>query len=246
MAEIISNSVFMEIFLFSGICILPKDEIIKFLLVSHSIAIYHGMSDMMHLKFKDYGWYISLILCHLVLWQYIPVLALAVFMPLSLIHFGKEDAFIENKSQKYVFKGLMVIAGILYSDRYSNHLFILTGIQLTEYAYFKYIMMLGGSLYCDNSDILVKIKVFLEMLVFCHLDSFYSFSIYYLCSHCYYSTSNEWALLRDRKHILICAFVVILSIWGTLVLQLDLDFFSTYLRYLSCLATPHIIFSLTK
>eukprot|EP00834_Sanchytrium_tribonematis_P004286 NODE_202_length_13094_cov_1.571528.p8 type:complete len:245 gc:universal NODE_202_length_13094_cov_1.571528:3968-3234(-) len=238
------NSLILE---FLGIILIrsASSQIIDGTLAAlHILALFHGLFDFAYLKKKDYGWYLSVIAIHGVLWYIAPKLALVVFLSLSAYHFGIEDAAFENKGRKYLFKGLAIICGILHSDRDTLYLNALVDIKIKNYFLLKGVMVLFYTIYSAESKISVKFKSALEMAMFSQLNSFYAFSVYYLCSHSYYSTISEFHLINKAK-IIICTFIAVFSS-VFLLTEFDRVAFVQYLNYLSCLASPHIILSIIK
>ena len=245
MAQVL-HSLLMELTALLCVIRFPEEYTSSIILYCHGLAIFHGMFDLFHLKASDYPWYVFLVFCHVILWYWAPKIALAVFLPLSLYHFGSEDAAVEMKSKKSFFKGLLVFSGILYSDFGPTYLKELTSIDIDQsfYAYFRYIMILAAYVYSFEAPPLVRIKTVLELIIFSQTNSFYAFSIYYLCSHCYYSTTSQWYLIKGKQEVVFVTFLLIASSWIFAISAFELSHFTVYLRYVSSLATPHIILSI--
>ncbi len=211
----------------------------------HVVALMHGLLDVYELNTSDYPWYMLLICLHIFLWFTLPIVALIVLLILSIYHFGVEDAAMEGSKQIWC-RGVMILSGILYSDRDVNYLYTLAGVQLGYPVVFKVILLITAHQYCFNASVVVGLKTFLEVIAFTTLDSYGSFTVYYIGSHCVYSIYSNPHSLKVFNTYTAVIFVITGLLWVNVVKSIQMSVFTDYLIYLSSVATPHIILSIIK
>ncbi len=219
------------------------------------------------LKFIFY--YLILFFIVIIFWIYFPIVALLVFLLMTISHFGLCDwSFLKIKNHKFIISftyGMTVIFGIIYFNEsesfkifeyltnqsiyfFQDYLIIPYALTIISIIYFIYLSLINKKLRLSILEI-----IFL-LFIFYIFDPLLSFTIYFCFFHTYkhlnHLIKNIFLYLPNKKFVLLStiAFTLVSWIGGMIIVFYLIQNFNLYESILkvifiglAALTLPHMI-----
>ncbi len=253
-------------------------NIISFLLIFF-IGLPHGSFDgavaslvgfnnrIQFLQFLFY--YLALFFIVIIFWLYFPILALFIFIMMTIAHFGLCD-WTNFRINKYKYSvsftyGMTIIFGIIFFNENQSFLIFeyLTNNKiylLQKYFYIPYSLTLISILYFIYLSVFEKklrkgvVEIFFLLFIFYFFDPLLSFAIYFCFFHTYkhlkHLIKNIYLNLNNKKFVIYSTLIFTVISWvGGLgivyYLVQNLSLYESILKVifigLAALTLPHML-----
>ena len=219
------------------------------------------------IKFLIY--YLLLFLSVICFWIYFPIIALIIFLSMTIFHFGLCDwAFYKINNNKFIISfthGMVVIFGIIFfNEEESFKIFeYLTNNKINlfkDYIYIFYLLTVVSITYFIYLSLFEKVlirgifEIVFLIIIFYFFDPLLSFTIYFCFFHTYkhlkHLINNIYVHLQNKKFVLLSTilFTIISWIAGIAVLLFlaqNLNYYESLLNVLfiglAALTLPHML-----
>ena len=253
-------------------------NIISFLLIFF-IGLPHGSFDgavaslvgfnnrKQFLQFLIY--YLALFFIVIVFWLYFPILALFIFIMMTIAHFGLCD-WTNYRIRKYKYSvsftyGMTIIFGIIFFNENQSFLIFeyLTNDKiylLQKYFYIPYFLTLISIIYFIYLSIFEKklrkgiVEILFLLSIFYFFDPLLSFAIYFCFFHTYkhlkHLIKNIYSNLKNKKFVIYSTLIFTLISWAgglgiVYYLVQNLSLYESILKVifigLAALTLPHML-----
>ena len=253
-------------------------NIISFLLIFF-IGLPHGSFDgavaslvgfnnrKQFLQFLIY--YLALFFIVIVFWLYFPILALFIFIMMTIAHFGLCD-WTNYRIKKYKYSvsftyGMTIIFGIIFFNENQSFLIFeyLTNDKiylLQKYFYIPYFLTLISIIYFIYLSIFEKklrkgiVEILFLLSIFYFFDPLLSFAIYFCFFHTYkhlkHLIKNIYSNLKNKKFVIYSTLIFTLTSWAgglgiVYYLFQNLSLYESILKVifigLAALTLPHML-----
>ncbi len=216
-------------------------NIISFLLIFF-IGLPHGSFDgaiaslvgfSNRVQFSQFlFYYLTLFFLVILFWLYFPIIALTIFIAMTVIHFGLCD-WTNFKITKYKYSisftyGMTIIFGIIFFNEYQSIVIFeyLTNDKIyliQKYFFVPYILTLLSIIYFIYLSFFEKklrkgvVEILFLLFIFYLFDPLLSFAIYFCFFHTYkhlkHLIKNIYANLRNKKFVIYSTLIFTIVSW---------------------------------